>query len=124
VGANVRYDSGLVCGVGPADIASDPDNAFAVPYIVVHSATGLDPNRIAARMVANFSVGADLRPHGIPLTIQADLLNAFNKQGVFNIESVFGGTHMIPPRTFAVHLRYTFGGEKRRSAPSLTGGIP
>jgi hypothetical protein len=113
-GVNVRYDSGLVCDVGPADIASDPDNAFAAPYIVVHSGTGLDPNRIAARMVANFSVGADLSPHGIPLTIQADLLNAFNKQGVYNIESVFGGTHVIPPRTFAVHLRYSFGGEKKK----------
>jgi len=106
-GANVRYDSGLVCDVGPADIASDPDNAFALPYIVVHSGTGLDPNRVAARAVANFSVGADLSAHGLPLTIQADLLNAFNTQGVYNIESVFGGTHVIPPRMFAVRLRYS-----------------
>lgn len=113
VGSGVRYDSGLVCDVGPADIASDPNNAFAVPYIVVHSGTGLDPNRIAARTVANFSVGVNLSQHGIPLSIQADLLNAFNKQGVYNIESVFGGTHVIPPRTFAVHLRYSFGSEKQ-----------
>ena len=113
VGSNVRYDSGLVCGVGPADIASDPNNAFAIPYIVVHSGTGLDPNRIAARTVADFSVGVNLSQHGIPLSIDADLLNAFNKQGVYNIESVFGGTHVIPPRTFAVHLRYSFGGEKQ-----------
>jgi len=112
VSSNIRYDSGLVCGVGPADIASDPNNAFAIPYVVVHSGTGLDPNRIAARTVADFSVGANLSQHGIPLSIQADLLNAFNKQGVYNIESVFGGTHVIPPRTFAVHLRYSFGGEK------------
>jgi hypothetical protein len=113
VGSSVRYDSGLVCDVGPADIASDPNNAFAVPYIVVHSGTGLDPNRIAARTVANFSVGVNLSQQGIPLSIQADLLNAFNKQGVYNIESVFGGTHVIPPRTFAVHLRYSFGSEKQ-----------
>jgi hypothetical protein len=113
VGSNVRYDSGLVCGVGPADIASDPNNAFAIPYIVVHSGTGLDPNRIAARTVADFSVGANLAQHGIPLFIEADLLNAFNKQGVYNIESVFGGTHVIPPRTFAVHLRYSFGSERQ-----------
>lgn len=112
VGSSLRYDSGLVCDVGPADIASDPNNSWAVPYIVVHSGTGLDPNRIAARMVANFSVGVDLSQHGIPLSIQADLLNAFNKQGVYNIESVFGGTHVIPPRIFAVHLRYSFGSEK------------
>ena len=113
VGSNIRYDSGLVCGVGPADIRSDPDNAFAVPYIVVHSGTGLDPNRIATRTIADFSVGVNLSRHGIPLSIEADLLNAFNKQGVYNIESVFGGTHVIPPRTFAVHLHYSFGGEKQ-----------
>jgi hypothetical protein len=112
-GSSLRYDSGLVCDVGPADIASDPNNSWAVPYIVVHSGTGLDPNRIAPRMIANFSVGANLAQHGIPLSIQADLLNAFNKQGVYNIESVFGGTHVIPPRTFAVHLRYSFGSDKQ-----------
>jgi hypothetical protein len=113
VGSNIRYDSGLVCGVGPADIRSDPDNAFAVPYIVVHSGTGLDPNRIATRTIADFSVGVSLSQHGIPLSVDADLLNAFNKQGVYNIESVFGGTHVIPPRIFAVHLRYSFGGKKQ-----------
>jgi hypothetical protein len=113
VGSNIRYDSGLVCGVGPADIRSDPDNAFAVPYIVVHSGAGLDPNRIATRTIADFSVGVSLSQHGIPLSVDADLLNAFNKQGVYNIESVFGGTHVIPPRTFALHLRYSFGSEKK-----------
>ena len=113
VGSNIRYDSGLVCGVGPADISSDPNNAFAIPYIAVHSGTGLDPNRIAARTVADFSVGADLSQHGLPLFIEAELLNAFDKQGVYNIESVFGGTHVIPPRTFAMRLRYSFGGEKQ-----------
>jgi hypothetical protein len=42
------------------------------------------------------------------LTIQADLLNAFDTAGVYNIESVFGGTHVIPPRTLAVRARYSF----------------
>ena len=111
LGSNIRYDSGLVCGVGPADVASDPNNAFAVPFIVVHGGTGLDPNRIAARAVADFSMGVNLSRHGVPLSVDVDLLNAFNKQGVYNIESVFGGTHVIPPRTFAMHLRYSFGGE-------------
>ncbi len=112
VGSSVRYDSGLVCDVGPQDIASDPDNSWAVPYIVVHSGTGLDPNRIQARTVADFSAGADLSRHGLPLSIEVQVLNVFNQAGVYNIESVFGGTHVIPPRTFAVNLRYRFGGEK------------
>lgn len=112
LGGNLRYDSGLVCDVGPQDIASDPDNSWAVPFIVVHSGTGLDPNRIRARTVADFSAGVDLSRHGLPLTVGVQILNAFNEAGVFNIESVFGGTHVIPPRTFALNLRYRFGGGK------------
>jgi len=105
-GANVRYDSGLVSGAGPDDLAGDPDNAFAAPYIVVHSGTDLDPNRIKSRTIVDFSVGADLQKYRMPVSLQADLLNAFNKKGVYNIESVFGGTHVIPPRMLAVRARY------------------
>jgi hypothetical protein len=112
VGSSVRYDSGLVCDVGPQDIASDPDNSWAVPYIVVHSGTGLDPNRIRARIMADFLAGIDLARHGIPLTVTVQILNAFDEVGVYNIESVFGGTHVIPPRTLALNLRYRFGGKK------------
>jgi hypothetical protein len=36
------------------------------------------------------------------------LLNATNKKGLYNIESVFGGTHVIPPRMLAVRVRYTY----------------
>ena len=109
LGANIRYDSGLVVGASPQDLAADPDNAFAAPFVVVHSGTDLDPNRIKARTIADFSVGLDLAKHGLPVSIQADLLNAFDTQGVYNIESVFGGTHVIPPRTLAVRVHYTFG---------------
>jgi len=37
LGANVRYDSGLVTGADPAALADDPDNFFAAPFVVVHS---------------------------------------------------------------------------------------
>jgi len=108
VGTNVRYDSGLVTGVGPDDVLGDPDNAFAAPFIVVHAGTDLDPNRIKARTIVDFSLGADLQKYGVPLSVQADLLNARNTQGLYNIESVFGGTHVIPPRMLAVRVRYTY----------------
>jgi len=36
------------------------------------------------------------------------MLNATNKKGVYNIQSVFGGTHVIPPRILAVRLRYAY----------------
>jgi hypothetical protein len=108
VGTNVRYDSGLVTGADPASLATDPDNAFAIPYIAVHANTNLDPNRVKPRTIADFSIGADLQQHHIPLSIQADLLNATNKKGVYNILSTFGGTHVIPPRTLAVRVRYAY----------------
>jgi hypothetical protein len=112
LGASVRYDSGLVTDASPGDLADDPNDFFAAPYVVVHSGTDLDPNRIEARTVASFSLGFDFARHGVPLALQADLLNAFDTRGLYNIQSVFGGTHVIPPRTFAVHLRYTVGGAK------------
>ena len=109
LGASVRYDSGLVTGASPDELHADPDNAFAAPFVVVHSGEDLDPNRIKRRTIANFSVGFDLSRHHVPVSVQADLLNAFDTAGVYNIFSVFGGTHVIPPRTLSVRARYTFG---------------
>jgi hypothetical protein len=108
LGTNVRYDSGLVTHAVPADLASDPNDFFAAPYIVEHANTDLDPNRIQSRTIVDFSVGADMQAYHVPLSIQADLLNATNKKGLYNIQSVFGGTHVIPPRMLAVRVRYTF----------------
>ncbi len=87
-------------------LANDPDNFFAAPYVVVHSGTPLDPNRIKSRTIVDFSLGADLQKYHVPLSLQADLLNATNKKGLYNIESVFGGTH--PPRMLAMRVRYTY----------------
>jgi hypothetical protein len=106
VAGSGRYDSGLVTGADQT-LAQDPDNAFALPYIRIHSG-GLDPNRVAPRAVWNFSVGADLARVGIPLGVQVDLLNAFDKKGVYNVLSTFGGTHVIPPRTLAGRIRVEF----------------
>ena len=107
-GTNVRYDSGLVTHAAPADLLNDPDNAFAAPFIVEHANTDLEPNRIKSRTIVDFSLGADLQSHHIPVSVQADLLNATNKRGLYNIQSVFGGTHVIPPRMLAVRVRYTY----------------
>lgn len=108
VATNVRYDSGLVTGADVASLLADPDNAFAAPYITENSGTDLDPNRVKPRTIVDFSLGADLIQYHLPLSIQADLLNATNKKGVYNILSTFGGTHVIPPRMLAMRLRYTF----------------
>lgn len=107
VAASGRYDSGLVTGADET-LVQNPDNAFAFPYIRIRSGGGFDPNRVAPRTIWNFSVGTDLARFGLPLSLQADLLNAFDKKGVYNVLSTFGGTHVIPPRTWAARLRYTF----------------
>lgn len=108
ISTNVRYDSGLVTDANPEDLVNDADNFFAAPYIVVHSGTDLDPNRIKSRTIVDFSLGADLQKYRIPVSVQADLLNATNRKGLYNIESVFGGTHVTPPRMLAVRLRYAY----------------
>jgi hypothetical protein len=107
-GTNVRYDSGLVTDTDVATLEADPDNAFAARFVREHSGGPYDPNRIAPRTIWDFSTGVDFKKYGAPLTAQIDLLNAFDQEGVYNILSVFGGTHVIPPRTLAARLRYQF----------------
>jgi hypothetical protein len=108
VGTNVRYDSGLVSGAAPEDLVGDPNNAWAARYIEVTDNTNLNPDRIRPRTIWDFSVGADLKRLHVPVSLQIDVLNAFDVKGVYNILSVFGGTHVIPPRTVAARLRYEF----------------
>jgi hypothetical protein len=106
--ANVRYDSGLVSGAAPSDLVGDADNSWAIPYIQVTDSTNLNPDRIKSRTIWDFSAGADLARYHIPFSVQLDVLNAFNYKGVYNILSTFGGTHVIPPRTFAFRVHYHF----------------
>ncbi len=109
IGTNVRYDSGLVSGAAPEDLVGDPDNSFALPYLDAnHDGSELDPFRVKSRTTWDFSMGADLSKYHIPVSIQAMVLNAFDKQGLYNILSVNGGTHVIPPRRFAVRAQISF----------------
>jgi hypothetical protein len=104
-GMTQRYDSGLVTDAGaPADVLSSPDTSYALPYIHFFQ----DPQRVASRTVWSFSLGARLQPYGIPAEIQIDLLNAFDEKGLYNFQSTFGGTHVIPPRTYAGRVKYVF----------------
>jgi hypothetical protein len=106
-GVTQRYDSGLVSSNATtfADtVAGGPDTAYAAPFINFDST----PIRIKPRTIWDFSVGVRLQQYGLPFEAQLDLLNAFDKQGLYNFQSTFGGTHVIPPRIFAGRLRYTF----------------
>ena len=57
---------------------------------------------------ADFQVGYDLAKVHIPVQLQFMILNAFDTKGVYNILSVFGGTHVIPPRRFVGQALFTF----------------
>lgn len=104
-GVTQRYDSGLVTNAGaPENVLSSPNTAYADPYIRYDQ----DPQRIKSRTVWSFSLGARLQRYGIPLELQLDVLNAFDERGLYNFQSVFGGTHVIPPRTVAGRLKFVF----------------
>ena len=105
VGVTQRYDSGLVTDAGdPADVLSSPDTAYALPYIRF----GEDPQRVKGRTIWSFSLGAKLQQYGLPFEVQLDLLNATDEKGLYNFQSVFGGTHVVPPRMIAGRIRYVF----------------
>ena len=70
----------------------------------------LDPNRIEPRTIWTSRSARTSRSIDIPVSLQVDFLNAFDEEGVYNIQSVFGGTHVIPPRTYR---------RRRRSASSI-----
>jgi hypothetical protein len=106
LGMTQRYDSGLVTDAGTeADVlGGGPDTAYAAPYINFNS----DPQRVKGRMVWDFSLGAHLARFGLPLSVELDALNAFDKLGLYNYMSTFGGTHVIAPRELAGRISYSF----------------
>ncbi|HEY0782105.1 MAG TPA: hypothetical protein VGE98_06620, partial [Thermoanaerobaculia bacterium] len=105
LGVTQRYDSGLVTDAGTlAGVLASPDTAYAAPYIRFAD----DPQRVKARTIWNFSVGARLQQYGLPFEVQLDLLNATDTKGLYNFQSVFGGTHVVPPRMIAGRIRYVF----------------
>ncbi len=105
LGVTQRYDSGLVTDAGTLeDVLSSPDTAYAAPFIRFDE----DPQRVKPRTIWSFSLGAHLQRFGLPLEAQLDVLNAFDEKGLYNFQSVFGGTHVIPPRTIAGRVKYVF----------------
>jgi hypothetical protein len=106
-----RYDSGLEAG-DPTQpgVAGNPDYAFGIPFVHQTTDTLVGPNwRVKARQVWNLSLGQDFKATGkATLQVGADLLNVFNEVALYNFLSTFGGTHVIPPRTLALHVKFKF----------------
>ncbi len=106
-GISGRYDSGLVTDFDPA-VLNNPDLAFGAKYIRGTNDT-LAPFRIRPRAIFNYSFGIDfLKETTHSIGFQFDLLNLADKKGLYNFLSPFGGTHVIPPRTYSGKLKFNF----------------
>ena len=107
--AVVRHDSGLEAG-DPTTVIGNPDYAFGIPFVRTEhdSLVGLN-YRIRPRTVLDLNVGQEWKlKNGQRLSAGLDLLNATDEKGLYNFLSTFGGTHVIPPRTLAAHLKLKF----------------
>jgi len=104
-----RYDSGL-----PVDLAGDRAFYEAQGPLFGFTDQVLDQidftrGRVKPRTVWNFSTGIDIK-RGDHLTIspQFDVLNLTNEFYLYTFESVFSGTRLGAPRTYAGHLTFRF----------------
>jgi hypothetical protein len=106
-----RYDSGLEAGDPTrSDVVGNPDYAFGIPYVHLNNDSLVGANyRVNPRQVWNVSIGQKFVTGArTSLEAGADLLNVFNEVALYNFLSTFGGTHVLPPRTLAVHLKFKF----------------
>lgn len=103
---SARYDSGLVAG-DPADAAGNPDLEFGIAYVRFDSSDNVF--RVKSRTVFNASFGQrfNLTPRSA-LYFNLDILNVTDEKALYNFLSVFGGTHVIPPRTWAGRIKVKF----------------
>ena len=102
---NGRYDSGLVAA-DPAQASGNPDYAFGMSYV---RQDGEGTWRIRPRTTWDLSLGQEWTLAGRrKLALGLNLLNATDAKGLYNFLSVFGGTHVIPPRTLALRVKWKF----------------
>ncbi len=105
IGLTQRYDSGLVADAGSLeDVLASTDTDYAAPYLDFDG----DPQRVKSRNIWNLSIGAKLSRYGLPFEVELSGLNLADEKGLYNFQSVFGGTHVIPPRSFVGKIRFLF----------------
>ncbi|MGE0393618.1 MAG: carboxypeptidase regulatory-like domain-containing protein [Vicinamibacterales bacterium] len=107
VSGAVRYDSGLVANPSdPAEVAADHDFADLLPYVNLTGAVA----RVRPRTLADVVAGWDVRDaRGRQRwSIQAQVTNLTNRTALYNFQSVFVGTRLVQPRTFALRVRRSF----------------
>lgn len=103
---STRYDSGLVTGNSDPDVvAADPDYHDLLPYVNLLS----DPPRTRPRTIVDVVAGYTRMVGERRLwDVNFQVSNLTNKTALFNFQSVFVGTRVVPPRTIGVRLRFYF----------------
>jgi hypothetical protein len=103
-GGSVRYDSGLVSNPSdPAVVAADPDFADLLPYVDL----GADVPRVRPRTIVDAVIGYNaLRNDRQAWSVRLQMNNLTNRTALFNFQSAFVGTRVVPPRTFTAEFRY------------------
>ncbi len=103
---SVRYDSGLVANPSdPATVAADPDYADLLPYVDLLAET----SRVRPRTIVDAAAGIDVGTSGRRTwSAQVQVTNVTNRTALYNFQSVFVGTRLVQPRTFAVRLTRHF----------------
>ncbi|MFZ1377735.1 MAG: TonB-dependent receptor [Geothrix sp.] len=99
-----RHDSGLVAA-DPAEAGGNPDYVFGAGFVRKDS-EGIW--RIKPRTTWDVSLAQEWKLATGRLALGLDLLNATDEKGLYNFLSVFGGTHVVPPRTLVTRLKWKF----------------
>jgi hypothetical protein len=103
---SIRYDSGLVANPSdPDEVAADPDFFDLLPFVRLDQ----NPARAAPRTVTDFVVGYVRSRDGRPrYDVSAQVTNLFDTAALYNFQSIFVGTRLVPPRTAGIRLRWYF----------------
>jgi hypothetical protein len=106
LGLSARYDSGLVSNPSdPTEVAADPDFADLLPHVDLDA----EVPRVRPRTIVDVNAGYDIRSAGRRnWSVQLQVTNLTNQTALFNFQSVFVGTRLVQPRTFAVRLKRYF----------------
>jgi outer membrane cobalamin receptor len=104
--STMRYDSGLVANPSdPAQVAADPDYADLLRLVDLKS----NPARVLPRFVTDFALGYEhTRDNKRRWELQAQVTNVTNERALFNFQSVFVGTRLVPPRSIGGRFRIWF----------------
>ena len=106
VGVSARYDSGLVSNPSDArEVAADQDFADLLPYVDLDAKVP----RVRPRTIVDVNAGYDIRSGSRrDWSVQLQVTNLTNRTALFNFQSVFVGTRLVQPRTFAVRVKRYF----------------